>query len=254
MSKLFDLTGKVALVTGGTRGIGNAMARGLAEAGADLIVTGRKQDACDVAAKELAERTGRTVTGIACHMGEWDQIGALAERAYEVAGRVDVLVNNAGINPSFTPIADMTESLWDKVHDVNLKGPMRLAGLIAPRMGESGGGSIVNVITVGAYFGGAGVGVYTSAKAALLNLTRVMATEWAPINVRVNALAPGPFDTDMMRGAESAVAGFTEGSAAATLMKRVADSDEIIGSILYLASDASSYVTGTDLIVAGGMR
>lgn len=254
MSQIFDLSGKVALVTGGTRGIGNAMARGLAEAGADVIVTGRKQDACDAAAKEIAERTGRKATGLACHMGDWDELGSLADRAYDAAGRVDVLVNNAGINPAFLPIAEMTSDLWDKVYDVNVKGPMRLAGLLAPRMGEAGGGSVINVITVGAYFGGAGVGVYSSAKAALLNLTRVMATEWAPINVRVNALAPGPFDTDMMRGAEKAVSGFMDGSAAATLMKRVAHPDEIIGSILYLASDASSYVTGTDLIVAGGMR
>jgi NAD(P)-dependent dehydrogenase (short-subunit alcohol dehydrogenase family) len=252
--EIFDLTGKVALVTGATRGIGNSMARGLALAGADVVVTGRKQDACDAAAKEIAERTGRQALGVACHMGDWDQIEALVARAYERFDRLDVLVNNAGINPGFATLENVTREFWDKVYDVNLKGPMRLAALVAPRMGEAGGGSIVNVITVGAYFGGAGVGVYTSAKAALLNLTRVMATEWAPVNVRVNALAPGPFATDMMKGAESVVPGFSEGAAAATLQKRVADPDEIIGSVLYLASDASSYVTGSDLIVAGGMR
>jgi len=251
---LFDLSGKVALVTGATRGIGNSMARGLAEAGADVIVTGRKQDGCDAAAKEIAERTGRKLRGMACHMGDWEQIDALVPRAYDAFGRIDVLVNNAGINPAFVSIENVTSEYWDKVYDVNLKGPMRLAALVAPRMGEAGGGSIINVITVGAYFGGAGVGVYSSCKAALLNLTRVMATEWAPVGVRVNALAPGPFDTDMLRGADSAMPGFKEGSAQATLQKRVAHPDEIIGSVLYLASEASSYVTGADLIVAGGMR
>jgi len=254
VNQLFDLSGKVALVTGGTRGIGNSMARGLAEAGADVIVTGRKQDGCDAAAKEMAERTGRKVLGMACHMGDWDQIDALVTRAYDTCGHVDVLVNNAGINPAFVTVENVTSEYWDKVYGVNLKGPMRLAALVAPRMGQSAGGSIINVITVGAYFGGAGVGVYSSCKAALLNLTRVMASEWAPLGVRVNALAPGPFDTDMMRGAAAAVPGFSEGAAAATLQKRVAHPDEIIGSVLYLASEASSFVTGGDLIVAGGMH
>lgn len=254
MSEIFDLSGKVAIVTGGTRGIGNSMARGLAGAGATVVITGRKQDACDTAAKKIAEQSGRKALGVACHMGDWDQIDSLVDRAWKECGRIDVLVNNAGINPAFMSVENMTSEFWDKVYDVNLKGPMRLAGKVAPRMAENGGGSIVNVITVGAYFGGAGVGAYSSSKAALLNLTRVMATEWAARGVRVNALAPGPFATDMMAGAEKGAPGFNAGAAAATLQKRVAEPDEIIGSVLYLASDASSFTTGTDLIAAGGMR
>ena len=254
MSEIFDLSGKVAIVTGGTRGIGNSMARGLAGAGATVVITGRKQDACDTAAKKIAEQSGRKALGVACHMGDWDQIDSLVDRAWKEGGRIDVLVNNAGINPAFMSVENMTSEFWDKVYDVNLKGPMRLAGKVAPRMAENGGGSIVNVITVGAYFGGAGVGAYSSSKAALLNLTRVMATEWAARGVRVNALAPGPFATDMMAGAEKGAPGFNTGAAAATLQKRVAEPDEIIGSVLYLASDASSFTTGTDLIAAGGMR
>lgn len=254
MSEIFDLSGKVAIVTGSTRGIGNSMARGLAGAGAAVVVTGRKQDACDAAAKQIAEQSGGKTLGVACHMGDWDQIDAMVDRAWSEFGRIDVLVNNAGINPAFMGIENMTSEFWDKVYDVNLKGPLRLAGKVAPRMAENGGGSIVNVITVGAYFGGAGVGAYSSSKAALLNLTRVMATEWAARGVRVNALAPGPFATDMMAGAEKGAPGFNAGAAAATLQKRVADPDEIIGSVLYLASDASSFTTGTDLIVSGGMR
>lgn len=252
MSSRFDLGGRVALVTGGTRGLGNAMAQGLAEAGATVVVTGRRQDACEAAAKDLAERTGREVVPIACHMGDWGQIDALVERVYERFGKLDVLVNNAGINPAFVPVAQINSDFWDKVHAVNLKGPVHLAGLVGPRMGEAGGGSIVNVITEGAYLGGPGVGVYTSAKAGLLNMTKVMAVEWAGIGVRVNALAPGPFMTDMMRGADH-MPGFTEGAANATLQKRIADPEEIIGAVLFLASDASSFVTGEDLRVTGGM-
>jgi NAD(P)-dependent dehydrogenase (short-subunit alcohol dehydrogenase family) len=254
MSDVFDLSGRVAIVTGATRGLGHAMARGLASAGASVVVTGRRQDACDAAAKELAARTGREIVPVACHMGDWEQIEALAERVHERFQRVDVLVNNAGINPAFVPVVQITSGFWDKLYDVNLKGPMRLAALVAPRMGETGGGSIINVITEGAYKGGPGVGVYTSAKAALLNLTRVMAAEWADMGVRVNALAPGPFMTDMMRGAGESAPGFLEGAAAATLQKRIADPDEIIGATLFLASDASSYVTGEDLRVSGGMN
>jgi gluconate 5-dehydrogenase len=252
--QLFDLTGRVALVTGATRGLGRAMAGGLARAGADLVVTGRKVDATEAAAKELAEETGREVLPVACHMGDWDQIETLVERAFERFGKLDVLVNNAGINPAMMPVTAITSDYFDKIYAVNVKGPMRLAALVAPRMGEAGGGSIVNVITVGAYQGGPAVGVYTSAKAALLNLTRVMAQEWAPLKVRVNALAPGPFDTDMMRGAEQSVAGFSDQAAQATLQRRVADPEELVGAILFLASAASSYVTAEDLIVAGGMR
>ena len=251
---LFDLGGKVAIVTGATKGLGRSMARGLASAGAAVVVTGRRSADCEAAATELARETGGKLVGIACHMGDWDQIGALVERALAELGRIDVLVNNAGINPVSVPLAEVTSEYWDKVYAVNVKGPMRLAALVAPRMGERGGGSIINVSTMGAYMGGAGVGVYTSGKAALLNLTRVMASEWVKLGVRVNTIAPGPFMSEMMKGADRALPGFSQRSAEATLMKRVADCDEIIGTVLYLASEASSFVTGEDFRIAGGMR
>jgi len=250
---LFDLSDRVALVTGGTRGLGRAMAQGLAEAGARVVLTGRKPESCERAAAEVAEASEGVVQGRACHMGDWDQIDALVDAIYAEQGRIDVLVNNAGINPIFMPVAEITREYWDKVYGVNLTGPVRLAGRVAPRMGENGGGSIVNVITAGAYNGGPGVGVYTSCKAALLNFTRVMASEWASLGVRVNAIAPGPFDTDMMRGAAKAVPDWFERSANATMQKRVADPRELVGTLLYLASDASSFVTGEDLLIAGGM-
>lgn len=250
----FDLSDRVALVTGATRGLGRAMARGLAEAGATLVVTGRQQSKAEEAARALAGETGATCRGLGCHMGDWDQIGALVERVYGELGRIDVLVNNAGINPAFMPVSKITSEFFDKLYAVNVKGPMRLAALVAPRMGEAGGGSIVNVVTVGAYDGGPGIGVYSSSKAALLNLTRVMAQEWAELGVRVNALAPGPFLTDMMTGAGANLPGFVEATASATLQKRIADPDELVGAVLFLASDASSFVTGEDLRVTGGMR
>jgi len=251
---IFDLTDKVALVTGGTRGLGRAMARGLAEAGASLVITGRKPELTEEAAEALASETGRPCVGIACHMGDWAQIDTLVERVHGQFGRVDVLVNNAGINPAFMPVAEITSEFFDKLYAVNVKGPMRLAALVAPRMADTGGGSIINVVTVGAYEGGPGIGTYSSSKAALLNLTKVMALEWADGNVRVNAIAPGPFMTDMMEGAAGNMTGFLDATASATLQKRIAEPEEIVGTIVYLASDASSFVTGEDLRVAGGMR
>jgi NAD(P)-dependent dehydrogenase (short-subunit alcohol dehydrogenase family) len=250
----FDLTGRVSLVTGATKGLGRSMVQGLAEAGSDVVVVSRKQDLCDQVAREVSDSTGRRALPVACHMGEWDAIPALVERVYAEFGRVDVLVNNAGINPSLTPLTEVTEAYFDKLCSVNLKGPIRLAALIAPRMGEAGGGSIINVATLGAYSAGPGVGTYTGLKAALLNFTKTMAAEWVSMGVRVNALCPGPFMTEMMKGTAKYDTGFVDRSAEATLMKRVAEPDEIIGLTLFLASDASSYVTGEDYAIAGGMR
>ena len=262
MSSLFDLTGKVALVTGGTKGIGRSIAKGYAAAGANVVITGRRQPGCDEAAAELSdelsdelgdELAGRAVRGFACHMGEWDQIDALVDRVYDELGRMDVLVNNAGINPALVAVADCTEAYFDKVYAVNLKGPVRLAGVAAPRMGQHGGGSIINVTTMGVYRVGPGAGIYTSSKAALHNITQVMASEWAGLGVRVNSMAPGPFMSEMMRGSMRFDPEIPERLGQGTMMKRVADCDEIIGLALYLASDAASYVTGHDYKIGGGM-
>ncbi|HEY2300353.1 MAG TPA: glucose 1-dehydrogenase [Acidimicrobiales bacterium] len=253
LEKMFDLTGRVAIVTGATKGLGLAMAYGLAQAGASVVVSSRKQDACDRVAEELAEATGRPTLAAACHVGDWDGIGTFVEHVYGHFGQVDVLVNNAGIHPGPMTVINMTSEFLDKLFSVNVKGPVRMAGLVAPRMGRQGGGSIINVATIGAYSGGAGVGAYTSAKAALINFTKVMAKEWAHLGVRVNALCPGPFDSEMMRGAERIDPGYNDRAGAATLQKRVAATREIAGAAVYLASDASSYVTGEDHVVAGGM-
>jgi NAD(P)-dependent dehydrogenase (short-subunit alcohol dehydrogenase family) len=253
ISSLFDLAERVAIVTGGTKGLGRSVAFGLAGAGASVVVVSRDQTACDEVAAEIHAHTGRPALGAGCHMGDWDALPGLVEQVRDRFGRIDILVNNAGINPAPTPVIDMTNEYLDKLFAVNLKGPVRLAGLVAPIMAEGGKGSIINVATVGAYAGGANFGAYTSTKAALINFTKVMAKEWATLGIRVNALSPGPFNSTMMRGAARLDPEFSTRAGAATLQRRVAECDEIIGAALYLASDASSFVTGEDHVVAGGM-
>lgn len=251
---LFDLTGKVAIVTGSTKGIGRAMAAGLADAGASVVVSRRKQDLCDAVAKEIANETGAATLGLACHVGDWDAIPPFVDAVRERFGRIDVLVNNAGINPARIGIVDMSLDYWRKLFSVNLEGPLRTSQCVAPIMRDQGGGSIVNIATMAAYSGGASICAYGASKAALVNLTKSMAQEWASWNVRVNVLSPGPFMSEMMEGGERTAPGFLDLVANGTLMKRIADPGEIVGPVLYLASDASSFVTGDDISVSGGMQ
>jgi NAD(P)-dependent dehydrogenase (short-subunit alcohol dehydrogenase family) len=259
MHDVFDLTGKVAIVTGSTRGLGKSMAKGLAQAGAAVVINGRNAAACEATAAEIAAATGRDTLPVACDVGDWDQIAAFVDRVYDRFGKVDILVNNAGVNnpdlgSSPIPVTQITSEVFDRLFAINLKGPIRLAALLAPRMGAAGGGVIINITSFGAYRGGMGLGLYGASKAGLHMFTKVMAEEWASMNVRVNTVAPGPFQTDMMADAErNLVPGFSELAAAATLQKRVANPDEIIGTIIYFASNASSFVTGEDLKVTGGM-
>jgi|tagenome__1003787_1003787.scaffolds.fasta_scaffold20868056_2 NAD(P)-dependent dehydrogenase (short-subunit alcohol dehydrogenase family) len=250
----FDLSGKVAIVTGSTKGIGRAMATGLSHAGAAVVISSRKQDLCDDVAAQVAEETGNETVGLACHVGNWDDIPPFVEKVHAWHGHIDVLVNNAGINPTPTTVSDMTLEYWRKVFSVNLEGPLRMAQQVAPLMRDGGGGSIVNIATMAAYSGGPIICAYGASKAALINLTKSMSQEWAPWGVRVNALSPGPFSTDMVAGADRLSPGFKEMIAGGTLMQRVADPSEIVGPVLYLASDASSYVTGDDISVSGGMQ
>ena len=252
--QLFDLSGKVAIVTGSTKGIGRAMAQGLAESGANVVVSSRKQELCDEVAAEVAATTGVETMGLACHVGDWDGIPAFVAAVNDRFGKIDVLVDNAGINPAPTTVSEMTLEYWRKMFNVNLEGPLRMAQQVAPVMRDNGGGSIINIVTMAAYSGGPNVCAYGSSKAGLINLTKSMAQEWAPWNIRVNALCPGPFMTEMVTGAERVREGFIDMIANGTLMKRVADAEEIIGPVLYLASDASSYVTGDEISVSGGMQ
>jgi NAD(P)-dependent dehydrogenase (short-subunit alcohol dehydrogenase family) len=251
---LFDLTGKVAIVTGSTKGIGRAMAEGLATAGATVVVNSRKQELCTEVAEQIHLATGSRALGIACHVGDWDKVTSFVDEVMERLGQIDVLVNNAGINPAKTTIEDMSLDLWRKVFTVNVEGPLRTSQLVAPIMRAQGGGSIINVASMGGYSGGAPISPYCASKAALINLTKSMSQEWAPWNVRVNSLAPGPFMSEMVEGAARISPGFKDLIAGGTLQKRIAEPWEIVGPVVYLASDASSFVTGDDISVSGGMQ
>jgi NAD(P)-dependent dehydrogenase (short-subunit alcohol dehydrogenase family) len=253
-NRLFDLTGKVAVVTGSTKGIGRAMVEGLAGAGATVVVSSRKQDLCEQVAKEVEAATGSRALPLACHVGEWDAIPRFVETVIYELGRIDVLVNNAGITPSRLVVSTMELGVWRKIFNVNVEGPLRTAQCVAPIMRDNGGGSIVNIGSMAGYSGGPGVCAYGASKAALINLTKSMAQEWAPWNVRVNVLSPGPFVSEMVEGAERNAPGFKNMIAAGTLQQRVAAPSEVVGPVLYLASDASSFVTGDDISVSGGMQ
>ncbi len=251
MSKLFDLGGKIAIVTGGSRGLGRALCLGLAEAGADVVVASRNLGACTEVASEV-EKLGRRALPVACDMERFEDIDQLAKRCFEHFGRCDVLVNNAGVSHAPNPLLETQRELVDKIYDINVKGPMHLACQVAPQMAEHGGGAIVNIATMGALRPGGYLAAYCSSKAALVALTRCMAEEWAPMGVRVNAVAPGPFRTDMLGDLERAVPGFGELSADVTMQKRVAEPEEIVGPVVFLASEAASYVTAQTLSVCGG--
>ena len=245
-----DLTGKVALVTGGSRGLGRAMCLGLAEAGADVIVVSRKLENCEAVAQEIRGE-GRRALPLAAHVGRTDDLDAVITASYEAFGHVDILVNNAGMNPVAGGLSDLQPELFQKLFEVNTKGPWYLASRMAPRMAEHGGGSIINVISVGGLRPSAFQGFYAATKAALDALTKVMAAEWAGKGIRVNSLAPGSYHSDLFDSAAQ-MPGFLEGAIEASLQKRVAETAEIIGPILYLASDLSSFTTGHTLISDGG--
>lgn len=247
-----DLSGRVALVTGGSRGLGRAMVLGLANAGADVVVASRRIDSC-VAVAEQVLALGRQALAVAAHTGQTGSLDALLEAAYGRFGRVDILVNNAGTNPVTAGLSELTPELFQKVFDVNTRGPWYLASRAAPRMAQHGGGSIINVISVAGLRPPAGQGFYAASKAALDALTRVMAAEWAPLGIRVNSLAPGTFRSDMFDAAARLLPGFEAGSRTASLQQRIAATEEIVGSLLYLASDLSSYTTGTTLVADGGL-
>jgi NAD(P)-dependent dehydrogenase (short-subunit alcohol dehydrogenase family) len=243
-----DLNGRVALVTGGTRGLGRQMVSALARCGADVIVTGRRQAACDEVAAQVEKEAGHTAIGIACHVGHWDEIDALVETAYERLGRVDILVNNAGISPTYDRLTDVTEDLFDKTVAVNLKGPFRLCALIGTRMAEGSGGSIVNVSSTGAIRPRPHYIPYAAAKGGLNVMTEGLAYALGP-KVRVNCVMCGPFKTDITAGWDweafnKKVLDFG--------LRRIGEPEEIVGAVLYFASDASSYTTGAILTANGG--
>jgi NAD(P)-dependent dehydrogenase (short-subunit alcohol dehydrogenase family) len=244
---LYDLSGRVAVVTGGTRGIGRAIAEALISAGATVVVSSRKPEAC--AATEAALRgAGGQALGVAAHMGDLDALDALVATTVERFGRLDILINNAA-NPLGMPIMDITPAAWEKSFAVNLQGPVFLAKAAHPYLVASPCAAILNVLSVGAITWSPSTSMYSGGKAALLAFTRNMAAEWASVGIRVNALAPGTVDTDMVRNTGAAS---MERMREISLQKRIAEPSEMVGPALFLVSDASSYVTGQLLVADGG--
>lgn len=245
----FDLTGKVALVTGGSRGLGRAMALGLADAGADVVIASRKLDACRAVALEVESR-GRRALAVAANVGRWEELDGLVDAAYESFGRVDVLVNNAGMSLLYGDLGEVTEAMWDKVVGLNLKGPFRLTALVGPRMAADGGGSIINVSSTGSIRPAPFMLPYDAAKAGLNALTVGFAHAYGP-TVRVNCIMAGPFFTDVAEHWD--LEAFEAAARARHALQRGGQPDEIVGAALYFASDASSYTTGASLRVDGGI-
>lgn len=248
IARRFDLTGKVIVVTGGSRGLGFEMCRAFAEAGATLVISSRKFDACEHAAQSIQQETGRECLPLACHVGDWDACDKLVAASYEHFGRVDVLVNNAGMSPLYGSLTDVSRELFDKVLAVNLAGPFRLATLVGERMAAGEGGSIINVSSIASLAPSPVEVPYGAAKAGLNNLTESLARAYAP-KVRVNCIVPGPFLTDIANAWDDE---FKASFAQVVPMGRAGEPHEIVGAALYLASDASSYTTGSTIKVDGG--
>jgi NAD(P)-dependent dehydrogenase (short-subunit alcohol dehydrogenase family) len=244
----FDLSGRTALVTGGSRGLGRAIVLGLAAAGADVVIASRRLDACESLAAEVTRATGRRALAHAVDVSRWDELEPLVERAYETFGRLDVLVNNAGKSPLYPSPEAIDEEHWDRVQAVNLKGPFRLTALVGARMARDGGGSIINVSSVAARHPRPESIPYAAAKAGLNALTEAFAHTWGP-TVRVNAIVPGAFLTDVSRSWDMEAFGR---QAERFASRRGGDPEEIVGAALYLAGGAAGYTTGSVLTVDGG--
>lgn len=245
---LFDLTDRVVLVTGGSRGLGREMALAAARCGADVVIASRKLDSCRATAAEIETETGRTALPYAVHVGHWDELDGLIEAVYDRFGRLDVLVNNAGMSPVYDKQTDVTEKMFDAVVGLNLKGPFRLSALAGERMVAAGGGVIINVSTHGSLRPHPSFIPYAAAKAGLNAMTEGLAAAFGP-TVRVNTLMPGPFLTDIAKawdfGDTNPFGHFA--------LRRAGQPPEIVGAALFLMSDASSYTTGSILRADGGI-
>ena len=246
----FRLDGKVAVITGSSHGIGKEIALGFAEQGARVVISSRKQENVDATAEEI-RREGAECMSLVCHMGKSDQIGNLFDKANETYGGVDILVNNAAINPFFGPVLQADEGVWDKTVGVNLKGCFLATQTAARIMAEKGGGSIVNIASVAAFSPPPGQGIYGITKAGLVAMTKSFAKELALANVRVNAICPGLTETRFSQMLIETKEIY-EIAMQMVPMKRHAKPSEIVCAAIYLASEASSYVTGSCITVDGG--
>ena len=249
MGRNYDLRRKVAIVTGGSRGIGRAIALGLADCGAKLVLAARTQEALEKVVSEIKGNGGEAMRVVTDLMVS-DQIHALVEASMKTYGRVDILINNAA-RSFLRPLINLREDGWDKIFDVNCKAVFLLSRAAAKIMGEQGGGRIINITTIGAVRGGAGMGAYHASKAALSMLTKCMAVEWAPLNVNVNAVGPGLTKTAFSQPIWSNPS--LEQMITSRVPKgRLAEPEEIVGAVLFLCSEDASYITGESIYVDGG--
>ncbi|TVS77947.1 SDR family NAD(P)-dependent oxidoreductase [Mycobacterium helveticum] len=248
--QLFDLTDRVVLITGGSRGLGREMAFAAARCGADVVIASRNMDNCVAAAAEVEAATGRSAMPYQVHVGRWDQLDGLVEATYARFGKVDTLINNAGMSPLYDKLTDVTEKLFDSVVNLNLKGPFRLSALVGEKMMAAGRGSIINVSSTGSLRPGADIIPYAAAKAGLNAMTEGLARAFAP-TVRVNTLMAGPFLTDISKAWNLEAA--THNPFGHLALQRAGDPPEIVGAALFLASDASSFTTGSIVRADGGI-
>ena len=248
MANLFDLTGKVALITGGSRGLGHEMSLGFARAGADVAIVSRKLESCQAAAAEV-EALGRRAFPFACHVAKWDDIDKAVDAVYGHFGKLDILINNAGMSPLYPSLVDVSEDLFDKVIGVNLKGPFRFAALVGSRMAKGDGGAILNISSTAAVRPSPGAEPYGAAKAGLNALTRSLAFAYGP-KVRVNCIMAGPFFTDVSKHWD--MEAFEKRASSNLALQRGGDPKEIVGAAIYLCSDASSFTSGSVIAVDGG--
>ena len=247
---LFQLDGKVALVTGASKGIGEAIARGLAEFGARVVISSRKQEAVDAVA-EAFQADGLQAIGIAANMSSIEDIHALVDNTQDAYGGIDIIVNNAAVNPVYGPIQDTDQRAFDKIIDVNLKGPFELCKKAYPILRQRGGGSIIHISSIGGLKPEAGIGIYSVSKAALVNLTQAMAQEWGADNIRVNAICPGLIKTrfsEALWSDDKILDRFIKHIP----LKRAGDPDDVAGLAVFLASDAAAYCSGGLYLVDGG--
>ncbi len=250
MNSTFDLTGKVAVITGASKGIGEAIAQLYGSAGADVVVSSRKQEAVDSVARSINDAGGKA-KAIACNMGDMNDVQKLITETITAFGRIDILVNNAATNPTFGPVIETNEAAFDKIMNVNVKGPFEIAKKAYPFMKEKKSGSIINISSVGGIRPEAGLGIYSMSKAALISLTKVMAKEWGEDNIRANVICPGLIKTKFSEAL------WSNDKIMHTMMKmlpikRVGTPEEIAALALFLGSDASAYCTGSVFTADGG--
>jgi NAD(P)-dependent dehydrogenase (short-subunit alcohol dehydrogenase family) len=251
MNGLFDIRGKVAIVTGASRGIGQAIALAFADAGAKVVVSSRKQESVDEVASAIKAKGGEAL-GIAAHNGEKAALQALVQATADAYGTVDILINNAATNPHFGPVLDAEDSMWQKTFEVNVMGNVWLTQAVVSVMRQKGGGKIINVASVNGLRPGRWQGIYSITKAGIINLTQTLAMELASDNILVNAIAPGLIKTKFARAIwenEMVLNSILD----RTPLGRIGEPDDIVGLALYLASPASKFATGQVFVVDGGM-